>query len=1033
MTEDELGYDLQGLFSADPAGPETEATRNDSVDASADGFRDDGLHAQPAAEGAYDPLKPNGETGGGEPRDASVLPVPPVTGSIGTGGVEQLITGSLDDERERAQSTHQQVAPLMNSTHPYQPRPGDLIDRRYKVVDLLGCGSYAEVYKCLDVHLEQQFAVKVMSLVSATDDVLREARIAAKLQHPSILRVVNIGRLKETGSWYIVMDYKEGSRTLETVLDEAENRLRRLPLNEHTLQIVSEVADALAHAHALDVTHQDVKPSNIIIDQEGHAYLTDFGLARVKKPSGGSMKTIDAQNGLSGTIPYMAPEQFEDQESSEPLGPTVDVYSLAVITYEILVGQLPYPGRATGPIIRQIVEGVRTPPRQLNAEIPREVENVLLRSLRPDPKDRYCSPTEFVNALLEAAQAYIADEELYAEATSLFDRGNWRDALDRFEHIEELMPAYKETRLFLERARRQVQLLDLYEKAQELFEQGAYEACLDKLTVLTQLAPKYDVDAVREQARRALEEKWYRRATELYEAGDYQNCLRVIEEIKHRAPGFVDKEGIADRARQVVQRRQYLLHLYDLSVEQTQTEDWASALQTLEELYREAPQYADVEARLTMIRYIARLSGMYETAQELLQAGEYADCIGQLDELTHMNDEYKADHVAKLRNQAADSLYRRAAQFLEGGQFERALADLDSLEAHTDLADSHQIRIRAEEGLAARKLRAELDGMYDRAAEHLDLRQYTACLDLLTEIYSIDPGYPDHRYLKRQAREGKCSLLYTEALGALVKRRYLEAEALWGQIRDLDPAYPDPQDIEGQLLKGLRWRRWLRIFQTTRNGRSSSSDDHSAASPPSTGSSLAPVSVPLSEAVAKEPALLFERPVVGAREICVVEEGTSVQVTGRVEDLENGRWLRVQMDENVDGFVREPRFEYTLDWSSLPKVEIGDLSPPPSGGGLAIPPGNLEIVRISPSAVCGENGWTALFEVKIAGGDGRSYTIYWDQEPVEFTVRDVEPDVAVIELLGTEEGVIEGTVRVESGGQWSALHTSLQAPEYPRS
>jgi hypothetical protein len=112
-----------------------------------------------------------------------------------------------------------------------------------------------------------------------------------------------------------------------------------------------------------------------------------------------------------------------------------------------------------------------------------------------------------------------------------------------------------------------------------------------------------------------------------------------------------------------------------------------------------------------------------------------------------------------------------------------------------------------------------------------------------------------------------------------------------------------------------------------------------------------------------------------------------------------------------------------------PVVEL-DAFEVVSGDGLVIPSGDLEIVHILPTAVRDETGWTALFEVKIAGGDGCSYTVYWDQEPVEFAVKDTEPDVAVIQVVGSEEGTIEGTVRVESGDQWSAQRASLQAPEH---
>jgi serine/threonine-protein kinase len=245
------------------------------------------------------------------------------------------------------------VTTRVEKEHLYRFKPDQTIGKRYRVIEALGYGGFAEVYKCQDGQLDEIFAVKVMNLLAAREDVLREARMAAKFRHPHILRVVNIGELEDMGNWYIVMDYKEGSRTLEALLDAAQENLRRLPLNEGTLQIVSQVADALQYAHDMGIVHQDVKPSNIIIDHKRHAYLTDFGLAMTKRPegTGASMKTLDTQSSLGGTIPYMSPEQFDEQESGKRLGPSSDIYSLGVVAYEMLVGQLPYPGKATGPII----------------------------------------------------------------------------------------------------------------------------------------------------------------------------------------------------------------------------------------------------------------------------------------------------------------------------------------------------------------------------------------------------------------------------------------------------------------------------------------------------------------------------------------------------------------------------------------------------------------------------------------------------------------------------------------------------------
>jgi tetratricopeptide (TPR) repeat protein len=365
----------------------------------------------------------------------------------------------------------------------------------------------------------------------------------------------------------------------------------------------------------------------------------------------------------------------------------------------------------------------------------------------------------------------------------------------------------------MERARKQVQLLDLYDDARTRLDQGDFESCMDKLDVLVRLDPAFEVTNVREQARLALVEKLYRQATELYQAQEYQGCLKVFEEIHARDPDFHDQENIAEQAQRHLKRQQYLKRLYDVSVEQTQREDWVSAQKALEELYRECPRYADVEARLTMVRYIARLSRMYLAAQKCFEAGDYTDCIVRLDELSRVNNDYKSEQILKLHDQAAEALYDRSERLVEEGQFERAMLDLDAFVEHTGGSDPRQIRDRIQDGIATRELNNRLGALYRRATGHLDARQYQQCLDVMKEIRRIKRDFADIKYVERRARDSLCSLLYAEALGALVRGRSKEAWEVWSRLRTVDPEYPDPQSIEPQIVRRLKRWSWLTFWK----------------------------------------------------------------------------------------------------------------------------------------------------------------------------------------------------------------------------
>lgn len=1172
MGKDDLGSQLRNLFSEDPPEQEDEPVLGDTGAGVPDSSPE-------SAQARYDTEDIPSEVleAGPEPVDDPMTP--PIVDEPRNGNERSAVTPYLGT----ADPVSEVIAPLSPS-HPYvsfddpisqyRLRPDQLIDGRYKVLEPLGSGSYAEVYKCQDVHLEQRFAVKLMSLPTATEDVLREARIAARIHHPSVLRVVNIGRLNDAGTWYIVMDYREGSQTLERLLDNAANNLRRLPLNERTLQVVSDVAQALEHAHDRGVIHRDVKPSNIIVDAEGHAYLTDFGLAMTKRPMGtaASMKTLGAQSGMSGTIPYMAPEEFEEREESRHIGPSADVYSLAVVTYEMLVGQLPYPGKAAGPIIRQIVEGIRTPPRQLNAEIPREVEAVLLRSLSVEPADRCGTASEFAQALRQSAQAYITDQELYEEARRLFEDRQWRAALSHFEGLEKLAPGYRETRLYVERARKQVQLLDLYDEAAAMLQEGDFESCLDKLDVLVRLDPAFEVTEVRDKAREALVTRLYEQANEHYRAGRYAECLSVFDEIWSRAPEFRDEQDIADRARRSHERERYLQRLYDRSVESVQKEDWSAAQQALEELYREAPDYADVEARLTMVRYIARLSMTFKLAQECFASEDYDQCIERLDELTQMNNEYKADQIARLRELAADALYEQAEHLLQEEEYERASKAVDAFEHHTGRRDPNRIRARIAEGIAVREVCSKVKALYNGAMGFLKSDQLEECLRVVAEIREVDPEFDDVHYVEQRARGRLCNQYYAEALDALMSRRHREAWELWTRLREIDPEYSDPQDLEARILKRLNRWGWLAFWkkidldrllgpikarlprrerdreqsgtrrvitglaiglalvalvvvvwfvgrrylaaalgpgmsagvtvtatatettvapaatstataivagaasqtegtpaaaetptpqptatetataaptatytvvpsptptQTPTSTPSPTATSVPSATPEPTATATAtatptpgPTAVPTPLAAAVQSASLFTAPSASSAELDVVGEGETVEVLGR-SDANYGTWIYARTAEGVEGYLWAPRFVYALKWDDLPVIAVTPTPvPTPTpvcSSGLTVAPGALKIVHVWPSAVCGDSGWMAYVEVKIAGGDGCNYFLYWDGEQVEYVVKASEPDVAVIVRPGG--GMLVGTVSVESDGKRVSQDTSMAAPK----
>ncbi len=260
---------------------------------------------------------------------------------------------------------------------------------RYRVIREIGRGGMAVVYLAEDVPHGRDVAVKVLSpeLTSSIDGerFRREIQIAARLSHPNILPAYDSG--SANGLLFYVMPFIQGE-SLRARLD----RESQLPIEE-AIAITCEVADALAYAHSQGVVHRDIKPENILI-QSGHAVVADFGIARLVQDVGAEKLT---QTGMSiGTAAYMSPEQF----TGEKVDGRSDVYALACVLYEMLVGQVPFTGpNAMAIMARHTMQAVPSI-RVVRSSVPEDVEAVIVHALEKTPADRFATVDEFKDALL---------------------------------------------------------------------------------------------------------------------------------------------------------------------------------------------------------------------------------------------------------------------------------------------------------------------------------------------------------------------------------------------------------------------------------------------------------------------------------------------------------------------------------------------------------------------------------------------------------------------------------------------------------
>lgn len=276
---------------------------------------------------------------------------------------------------------------------------GKKLASRYQLLERVGGGGMAVVYKAKDILLDRIVAVKILRPQYALDDDFvhrfrREAQAAARLSHPNVVSIYDVG--VEEDIHYIVMEFVEGPTLKEYITQSAP-----LPLRE-AVDIARQIAEALEHAHQHHIIHRDIKPHNILLGKNLRVKVTDFGIARAVTSS-----TITHTGSVLGSVHYFSPEQARGGITGEKS----DIYSLGIVLYEMLTGTLPFSGDSPISVALKHLQDSFTEPRKLNPLIPQSVENIILRCLAKDPLLRYASATELIADLYTCLNPERANEQ----------------------------------------------------------------------------------------------------------------------------------------------------------------------------------------------------------------------------------------------------------------------------------------------------------------------------------------------------------------------------------------------------------------------------------------------------------------------------------------------------------------------------------------------------------------------------------------------------------------------------------------------
>jgi serine/threonine protein kinase len=267
---------------------------------------------------------------------------------------------------------------------------------KYRILEPLGRGGMARVYRAYHPQLDRYVAIKVLrSDLVLEEEFLarfrREAQAVAALRHPHVVQVFDFD--VQGDIYYMVMELLEGD-ALRTRLNDYRARGEQMPLGE-VVRILLDVLDGLAYAHSEGMIHRDVKPGNILLTKRGQGVLTDFGIAQIV---GGTRYTVSGA--LMGTLNYMAPEQGLEGQCDV----RSDLYSLGIVFYEMLTGDPPYDAETPLAILMKHVNDPLPLPRQVNPSIPQPLERVVLKALAKRREARYQSAEEMAEALRQAAK-----------------------------------------------------------------------------------------------------------------------------------------------------------------------------------------------------------------------------------------------------------------------------------------------------------------------------------------------------------------------------------------------------------------------------------------------------------------------------------------------------------------------------------------------------------------------------------------------------------------------------------------------------